>query len=93
MNIKDLKAKTAVDSIQLVIETVELTREIRGGSLKCANAQARDNTGVVTLTLWNDDIAKFGAGDTIRLTKGWVGEFAGKLQLSAGKFGKIEKVA
>jgi ssDNA-binding replication factor A large subunit len=61
-----------------------------GGLNSGQNAQASDETGSITLTLWNDDVNKVKTGDKIKITKGWVGEYQGKFQLSAGKFGKME---
>ncbi len=93
MKIKDIKPKAAVDEITLNIESIDEPREVRGGSLRVANATGTDDTGSVLLTLWNDDIAKVKTGDTIKIIKGWAGEYQGKIQLSAGKFGKLEVVS
>ena len=37
-------------------------------------------------------IEKVKTGDTIKITKGWVNEYQGNLQLSTGKFGQLEIV-
>jgi len=92
MKVKDIKPKAAVDEITLTIESMDESREVRGGSLRVANATGVDDTGSVVITLWNDDITKVKTGDTIKITKGWAGEYQGKIQLSAGKFGKLEVV-
>jgi ssDNA-binding replication factor A large subunit len=42
------------------------------------------------MSLWNDDIEKAEAGKKIKITNGFVSEFKGEKQLSAGKFGKLE---
>jgi replication factor A1 len=93
MNVKELKPKAAVDEITLKIDSIDEPRTVRNGSLTVANATASDSTGQVTITLWNDDINRIKVGDSIKITKGWVGEYQGQLQLSAGKFGKLEVVA
>ena len=90
MKVNEIKAKAAVDEITLKIESIDEPREVRGGSLRVANATGSDDTGSVVLTLWNDDITKVKTGDTIKIIKGWAGEYQGKIQLSAGKFGKLE---
>lgn len=89
MKVKELKAKAAVDEITLNIESIEEPRTVRSG-LVVANATGTDETGSVTITLWNDEVNKVKTGDQIKISKGWVGEYQGKLQLSAGKFGKLE---
>ncbi len=93
MKVNQIKPKAAVDEITLTIESVDEPREVRGGSLRVANATGVDDTGSVVITLWNDDIAKVKTGDTIKIIKGWAGEYQGKIQLSAGKFGKLEVVS
>ncbi|MFT7615768.1 MAG: replication factor A1 [Candidatus Woesearchaeota archaeon] len=92
MKISDLKARSPVDEITLQVESMTEPREVRGGSLKVSDAQCKDDTGTVTVTLWNQEIDKVKTGDTIKITKGWTNEFQGKLQLSAGKFGQLEVV-
>jgi replication factor A1 len=90
MNVKDLKPKAAVDEITLKVDSIDEPRAVRGGSLTVANANCSDSTGSVVVTLWNDDVNRIKVGDSIKITKGWVGEYQGALQLSAGKFGKLE---
>jgi len=60
---------------------------------KVCNATAKDETGNIVLTLWNEDIDKVKTGDTIKIDNGWVSEWQGELQLSTGKFGKLEIVS
>ncbi len=63
-----------------------------GRQLKVADAILEDDSGSIKLTLWNDDTDKYKAGDKVKITNGYVGEFQGEKQLTSGKFGKIEKV-
>ena len=44
------------------------------------------------MTLWNEDVDKVNAGDKIHLQNGLCSEFKGEIQISSGKFGKIEVV-
>ena len=44
------------------------------------------------MTLWNEDVDKVNQGDKIHLQNGWCSEFKGEVQISSGKFGKIEVV-
>jgi replication factor A1 len=61
-----------------------------GKSGRVCNATAKDETGTIKLTLWNDDIDKINVGDKVHLINGYVNEFQGELQLTTGKFGKFE---
>lgn len=88
MKVKDLKARSPVDEITIKIEEKMDPREVRGG-LRVCDCSASDDTGVVTLTLWNDECDKVNQGDMVTIKKGWVNEYQGKLQLSAGKFGEL----
>ncbi|MBW3023232.1 DNA-binding protein [Candidatus Woesearchaeota archaeon] len=92
MKVNELKDKTAVDEIVLKIKSKEEPRDVRGGSLRVCNAKGEDDTGEVTITLWNDDIDKVKEGDTIKITKGWSQIYNGTMQVSAGRMGKLEVV-
>ncbi|MFH1306628.1 MAG: OB-fold nucleic acid binding domain-containing protein [Candidatus Micrarchaeota archaeon] len=60
-----------------------------GKKTRVANAVLKDESGEVQLSLWGDDIEKVNIGDKISIENGWISEFKGNLQISAGKFGKI----
>ena len=92
VTVKEIAGRGPVDEVTVKITEVTEAREVKGGMLKVADAQGSDETGVITITLWNDDIAKVKQGDTIKIIKGWANEYQGKIQLSAGKFGEIEVV-
>ena len=94
MQIKDLKPKQG--EVDIVIDVLEVgpTREFQkfGKPGKVATANAKDETGNVKLTLWNDDISKVKAGDKVHLTNGYVNEWQGEIQLTTGRMGKMEIV-
>lgn len=95
MKIKDIKVGAMDGSITAEVIDMEEPREVLnkfGVRMKVAKANIRDDSGEINLTLWNDDAGKFKVGDKIKLENGWVTEFKGNLQVSAGKNGKIEKV-
>jgi len=52
----------------------------------------QDDSGVITLTLWNEQADEFQVGDNVKVSNGYVNEWQGEKQLTAGKFGKLEKV-
>lgn len=63
-----------------------------GRELRVADAVLKDDSGTIKLSLWNDDINRFKAGDKVKITNGYINEFQGEKQLTAGKFGKMEKL-
>jgi replication factor A1 len=94
MFIKDLQPRqTNVDVEGEVLEMSDV-REFNkmGRQGKVANALIKDGTGRVKLSLWNEQIEKVKVGDKVKVTKGYVGEFQGELQLTTGKFGALEIV-
>lgn len=58
---------------------------------RVCSATIKDDSGTITLTLWNDEIDTFVVGEKVKITDGYVKEWQGEKQISAGKFGKIEK--
>ncbi len=92
MEIKDLKPRQG--KVDLVAEVVskddvrEFTKFGRTG--KVCNVTIKDSTGETKLTLWNEDIDIVNVGDKVHIQNGWVNEFRGQLQITKGKFGKIE---
>jgi len=63
-----------------------------GRQLRVATAKIQDDSGSIDLSLWNEDIDKVKVGDKVKITNGYVKDFQGALQLTAGKFGKIEVI-
>ncbi len=61
-----------------------------GAAHKVCDALVGDETGVVYLTLWDDNITKVNEGDTIRVENGYVTLFKGNMRLNIGKYGKLE---
>jgi replication factor A1 len=92
MAVKDLQARMGNVNIELTISEKSEPREFEkfGKTGRVCNCVGRDDTGKISLTLWNDDVDKVNIGDKVKITNGWVGEYQGELQLSTGKFGKLE---
>ncbi|MEM3126486.1 MAG: OB-fold nucleic acid binding domain-containing protein [Candidatus Woesearchaeota archaeon] len=94
MMIKDLQARMGkVELVATVIDKGQI-REFNkeGKSGRVCNAKIKDETGEVSLTLWNDDCDKVNLGDKVQIKNGFVSEWQGELQLSTGKFGSLEVV-
>ncbi|MBW2989200.1 hypothetical protein KY358_02670 [Candidatus Woesearchaeota archaeon] len=94
MAIKDLQARQGqVDLIAEIIEKGDIREfEKFGKKGRVCNAKIKDDTGEMTLTLWNEQIDQVQTGNKVHITNGWVGEWQGEKQLSTGKFGKLEVV-
>ena len=94
MKVKDLRPESKVDTIDLVIREKGAARQFAsrtGSTGKVCDAKAVDDEGTeVSVSLWNDEIERVQANDRIRITNGWVREWRGNMQVSAGKYGKLE---
>ena len=94
MQIKDLKPK--MGNVDVIIDIIDVgaPREFQkfGKPGRVATAIAKDETGDVKLSLWNEDINKFKAGDKVHISNGYVNEWQGELQLTTGRMGKMEVV-
>src|SRR3989338_3831233 len=87
MQIKDLKPKHG--NVDIVVDIVDIgeAREFQkfGKSGRVSTAIAKDETGDVKFTLWNEDIDRVKAGDKVHLTNGYVNEWQGEMQLTTRK--------
>ncbi len=95
MMAKDLKDKSKVDELVLTITEKSEPREFQskwsGASGRVCDAVGKDDNGdTVAVTLWNDDIEKVEVNSRIKITNGWTSSYKNKLQVSTGKFGKLE---
>lgn len=94
MAVKDLQPRQGNVDIELDVMDVGDIREFEkfGKKGRVANAVAKDDTGDIKISLWNEQIDQVKAGDKIKITNGWVSEWQGELQLTTGKFGKLEVI-
>ena len=94
MAIKDLEVRQG--NVDIVVEVVELgeVREFQkfGKTLRVATAKVKDESGEISLSLWNEQVEMLKPGDKVHITNGYVNEFQGEKQLTTGKFGKLEVV-
>lgn len=95
MLVKDLKPRTPFD--EMIVDVVSKGEprafaSAQGQGTVC-NAAVKDEAGEeVSLTLWNDEYKKINDGDKIKISNGWVSEYKGKIQISAGRKGTIEVI-
>jgi replication factor A1 len=93
MKVKDIR-EGKVDQIELDIVEVGEERSVRGkfGSSRVCDAVGQDETGRVKITLWNDEIDRVRGAPRVRITNGWAKEWNRELQISAGRYGRIEVI-
>jgi len=94
MKVTDVKPDAKVDVLELTIKSKGEVRQVNtrlGGASRVCDAACEDSEGgQITLTLWNDEIDKVSVDSKVRITNGWARQFRGNLQVSAGRYGKLE---
>ncbi|MBW2992346.1 hypothetical protein KY345_03975 [Candidatus Woesearchaeota archaeon] len=92
MPIKDLQPKQGNVEVEAeVVDKGEIREFQKFGKIgRVCNAKIKDSTGTIALTLWNEQIDQVKIGDKIKITNGYVNEWQGEMQLTTGKFGKLE---
>lgn len=96
MKINQCKAGSKVDELIAEVVSMDEPRNIMtkyGKKARLVDAVIKDETGRISLTLWNDDIDQIGIGDSVKITNGWCSEFRNVETVSAGKFGKIIRLS
>ena len=80
----DIEAKVIQKS-----ETREVRSRYTSETYRVADATIEDETGTITLTLWNDQIDQVNIDDRVRIENGYIKSFRGELQLNSGKYGSL----
>ena len=70
-------------------ETREVTSRYTNETYRVADATIQDETGSITLTLWNEQIEQVNLDDRVRIENGYIKSFRGELQLNSGKYGTL----
>ena len=94
MKVADLKPRQGKVEIEIEIIDISEVREFSkfGREGRVATARAKDDSGEIDLTLWNENIDEVSVGDKVKIENGYVSEFQGNPQLTAGKFGTLTVV-
>ncbi len=90
-NVKDLNENSKnVNATLKVIEIGEV-KDIKSqyGDKKVCEVKVADGTGSILLSLWDDQIGKIAAGDTISIQNGYVSVVRNSMRLNIGKYGKM----
>lgn len=91
MNISELKPGSGNIELEGEVTAKDSEREINkyGRKLRVANFTLKDDSGSITLVLWNEEIDKVKEGDKVKIENGYCNEWQGTPQLTLGKFGKL----
>ncbi|MDA0648215.1 MAG: hypothetical protein O3B00_05845 [archaeon] len=89
--VADLRANRPVGRIELVVLRVYPRRMVSTSRYTgpVAAACGRDESGLVGIVLWDEQVKNVQIGDIIRIESGWCREREGELVVSSGKNGRL----
>ena len=91
--VKELKPSTKQVNLLAKVVSVGETRSIDskfGGSRNLCEAVVGDDTGIVILSLWEDQIGRAKEGEVLQVNNGYVSLVRGHMRLNVGKYGSFE---
>jgi len=92
--IKDLTPSSKQVNILAKVVNVVEPKEVMGRygeSKKVAEAVVGDDSAVVTMSLWNEQIGKIAKDEVIFVDNGYVSLVRGHMRLNVGRYGNITK--
>ena len=89
--VSELVSNQEVKRLELVILRRYPRRLVNSSNFTGALAAAcgRDETGIVGIVLWGDQVKQVKTGDIIRIEDGWCRSRSGELVVSTGKSGRL----
>lgn len=92
MKITEIKRGMSGISVTAKIIDISDPRDVQTkyGRRSVADATLEDDSGQISMSLWENQINSVSVGDTITVNGAYVTEFRDKLQLNLPKTGKLE---
>ena len=95
MSVSDLGPRSRKVNVKVKVVELNEAREVtsrKDGSVnRVTEALVGDDTGVIFLTLWNDDIDKVSVDTALKVSNGYCNVFKNSLRLNIGRYGSIEE--
>ncbi len=95
MQIKDINSEVKWVNLKARVVEKPKARTVYsrfGNPLKVSNATISDDTGLIKLPLWNNQINMLSIGDTVQIENGRVRNYKGELQVSINKKSKLKVI-
>lgn len=94
MKISGLAPGSEILNLEATIKEIGEVREFSkfGRAGKVATAVLEDETGEISMALWDEQVDEFRKGDRIRILGAYVKEWKGEKQLSLARGGSIEHI-
>lgn len=94
MKINEIKRGVSNINIQAKVIDISDSRDVQTkyGKKSVADATLEDDSGQISLTLWEEKISSIKVGDIVNVAGAYVTEFRDKIQLNIPRTGKLEIV-
>ena len=95
LNIRDLQPGMSSVNVKVAVSEILEPKQIitgKGVEHEILEAKVEDETGAITLVLWNEKILPLKMGDVLQIGNGFVSSFKGEWRINVGKYGEIVKV-
>jgi replication factor A1 len=92
--VKDLTPSSKQVNVHAKVVSVGEAKEVMGkygDPRKVAEAVVGDDTAVVTLSLWNEQIGSIAKDDVVLIDNGYVSLVRGHIRLNVGRYGSMTK--
>lgn len=95
MNIRDLKPGMSSVKIKVTVSEILKPKQVmtsKGVEHEILEAKVEDETGAMTLVLWDEKVLPLKVGDVLQIINGFVTSFKGEWRINVGKYGEITKL-
>ena len=94
MKVKELHAGVKISRLEVLVLRRYPRRQVHSANYRgpVAAACGRDETGVIGLVLWGEQVVRVRTGDVIRITNGWCRRSHGELVVSSGRTGQLSVI-
>lgn len=86
------RPQNKLEPVEGTIDSISEPRTVNlktGGQAQVADAQLKDGTGQIKLSLWDSQIKMVKVGSKVRIENGYISTFRGENALNVGKYGKL----
>jgi len=95
LDIRDLKPGMGNINMKVKVSNISKSKQIITGAgvdHEIVELEVQDETGSITVVLWDDKIIPIKVGDTLQIKNGFVTSFKGVWRINVGKYGNAAKI-
>jgi len=95
LNIHDLKPGMRSVNIKVTVSEISEPKHVatsKGAKHEILEVEVKDETGAMTMVLWDEKIIPLRIGDVLQIENGFVSSFRGDWRINVGKYGEIAKL-